>query len=90
MEEDIKILEELRKELGLYANEKQVKQGIALEHLIKAYKEKEEENKKLKTEKISYLKELEDRENKMWQLKSQIQDLENECVSLHELIDEEM
>lgn len=45
MEEDIDILKELRKELGLYANKNKIKQGIALEHLIKAYKELEEENR---------------------------------------------
>lgn len=33
---------------------------------------------------------LKEKDNKIWQLKSQIQDLENECISLHELIDEEM
>lgn len=45
MEQDIDDLEELRKELGLYANKNKIRQGIALEHLLKAYKELEEENK---------------------------------------------
>ena len=44
MEQDIDDLEELRKELGLYANKNKIRQGIALEHLLKAYKELEEEN----------------------------------------------
>ena len=39
MEQDIDDLKELRKELGLYADKNKIKQGIALEHLIKAYKE---------------------------------------------------
>lgn len=39
MEQDIDVLKELRKELGLYADKNKIKQGIALEHLIKAYKE---------------------------------------------------
>ena len=43
---------------------------------------------------IARIKELEEeilnKENKIWQLKETIQDLENECISLHELIDEEM
>lgn len=38
----------------------------------------------------SQQKEIENKDNKIWQLKSQIQDLENECISLHELIDEGM
>ncbi|MGN1297365.1 MAG: hypothetical protein ACI4VH_02895 [Clostridia bacterium] len=42
MEEDTKDLKELRKELGLCADGSKIKQGIALEHLIKAYKELEE------------------------------------------------
>lgn len=41
MEEDIKILEELRKELGLSADANKIKQGQALENLIKTYKELE-------------------------------------------------
>ena len=41
MEEDIKILEELRKELGLYANGEKIKQGQSLENLLKAYKQDE-------------------------------------------------
>lgn len=41
MQEDIKILEELRKELGLFADGNKIKQGQSIEHLIKAYKEKE-------------------------------------------------
>lgn len=61
-EEDIKILEDLRKELGLHTDGNKIKQGIALEHLIKAYKELEESNQekvKMLTEqnrnlKISY------------------------------------
>lgn len=64
MEEDIKILEELRKELGLYANEKQVKQGIALEHLIKAYKELEENNSLLIQQNITYKRNIHDLKNK--------------------------
>lgn len=47
MEEDIKILEELRKKLGLYANGEKIKQGQALENLIKGYREKEESEKYL-------------------------------------------
>lgn len=43
MEQDIDVLKELRKELGLYADKNKIKQGIALEHLIKAYKELEKE-----------------------------------------------
>lgn len=43
MEEDIKILEELRKELELYADGNKIRQGLALEHLLKAYKESKEE-----------------------------------------------
>ncbi len=43
---------------------------------------------------VERIKELEEeianKENKTRQLKETIQDLENECVSLHELIDEEM
>lgn len=37
MEEDIKILEELRKELGLSADGNKIKQGQALENLIEKY-----------------------------------------------------
>ena len=48
MEENIKILEELRKKLGLYANGENIKQGQALENLIKGYRELEKENKQLK------------------------------------------
>lgn len=43
MKEDIKILEELRKKLGLYANGEKIKQGQALENLIKGYRELEKE-----------------------------------------------
>ena len=43
---------------------------------------------------LARIKELEEelvnKENKIWKLKETIQDLENECISLHELIDEEM
>lgn len=43
---------------------------------------------------VERIKELEEelvnKENKIWKLKETIQDLENECISLHELIDEEM
>lgn len=43
---------------------------------------------------LARIQELEEeilnKENKIWQLKETIQDLENECISLHELIDEEM
>ena len=38
----IKILEELRKELGLYADGEKIKQGQALENLLQAYKQDEE------------------------------------------------
>lgn len=49
------------------------------------------ENVKKLQAKIKELeKELNNKENKIWQLKETIQDLENECISLHELIDEEM
>lgn len=74
MEEDIKILENLidiaEIVLPKYSTAKikyciSEEQKIAIKHLVKAYKELEEENKKLKIEKISYLKELEDKENKI-------------------------
>lgn len=72
MEENIKILEELQKELSLYADGKKIRQGIALEHLLKAYKELEykynralsdlvqesHKNKKLKEEKGWLLEEV--------------------------------
>ena len=61
MEEDIKIIEELRRELGLYAEGEKIKVGMAIEHLLKEYKKlvtktkkqnerskrQQEENKKL-------------------------------------------
>lgn len=42
---DIKILEELRHELGLYANGEKVRQGQAIENLIQRNKELEMQNK---------------------------------------------
>lgn len=48
MEEVIKILEKLRKELGLYADGNKVKQGKAIENLIKRNKELEEQNSMLR------------------------------------------
>lgn len=43
IEEDIKIVEEIRKNLGLYADGIKVRQGIAIENLLKEYKK----NKKI-------------------------------------------
>lgn len=62
-EQDIDDLEELRKELGLHTDGNKIKQGIALEHLIKAYKELkeiEENHRKENGELRERVKELEE------------------------------
>lgn len=63
MEEDIKILEEWLKELNEIFNKTHInntKERKALEHLIKSYKELEEENKKNSISIICLQEELED------------------------------
>ena len=74
IEKDIKRCEELIR--PEHANWIGISNQLAIAHLIEKIKELEEEN--------------ENKENKIWQLKETIQNLENECISLHELIDEEM
>ena len=51
MEDKLKELEELRKELGLYVDGEKIKQGQALENLLQAYKQDE----KMIEEMASYL-----------------------------------
>lgn len=76
---------------------------IAIENLLNKLEENENQDYTLiymkgyadaKEKYRARIKELEEelnnKENKIWQLKETIQDLENECISLHELIDEEM
>lgn len=74
MEEDIKRCKKLTEPQN--ANWIGISNQLAIAHLIERIKDLEEE--------------IANKENKIWQLKETIQDLENECVSLHELIDEEM
>ena len=74
IKKDIKRCEQLIK--PEHANWIGISNQLAIAHLIEKIKELEEEN--------------ENKENKIWQLKETIQNLENECISLHELIDEEM
>lgn len=52
MEKDIKILEDLAKILDRTCENNNCEQSRAIEHLIKAYKELEEENKRLKASHI--------------------------------------
>lgn len=89
MEEDIKILEEfldlartrdykgnLTGSFDEFELEVEEKEYKAIENLLTRYKQLEEENNKKSIQ--------------IRQLKSDIQDLENECIALHNLIDEEM
>lgn len=73
---DIKILEELRKELELYADGNKIRQGLALEHLLKAYKESKEENKKWE----KYC--TEDLEKQITELNNKIFELEHNSISV--------
>lgn len=84
MKEDIKNLEEIinlcKEEIN--NNDKNITATLDLEdlkslmNLLTGYKQLEEENNKKSIQ--------------IRQLKSDIQDLENECIALHNLIDEEM
>ena len=69
--------------------ERGIEHKVVLE-LLQKYKEylaeREADKKRIK----ELEEELVNKENKIWKLKETIQDLENECISLHELIDEEM
>ena len=97
IEEDIKILNNLKGYLNkliyegqhkifyndLGYDEKTIDCINALEHILAERKQDKARIKELEEEIVN-------KENKIWQLKETIQDLENECISLHELIDEEM
>lgn len=74
IEDDIKRCEQLTK--PEHANWIGISNQMAITDVLARIKELEEE--------------LNNKENKICQLKETIQDLENECISLHELIDEEM
>ncbi len=97
IEEDVKILNNLERYLNILIyegqhkifyndlgyDEKTIDCINALEHILLERKQDKAIIKELEEEIVN-------KENKIWQLKETIQDLENECVSLHELIDEEM
>ena len=55
----------------------------AIETVLSMLKEKDKEIEILQ-------RENEDKSNKIWKLQENVQNLENECISLHQLIDEEM
>lgn len=61
MEEDIKILKELRKKLGLYANRNKVKQGIAIENILAELEKKDRQIIKLKNNNQNLLRKLRNR-----------------------------
>lgn len=60
---DIEILEELRHELGLYANGEKVRQGQAIENLIQRNKDLEQIEKEHKEENGRLREELDNKEN---------------------------
>ena len=89
LEEDIKFIKEMIKEYKTFGDldnpdyEETNRIYNAIEHILAERKQDKARIQELEEEKLN-------KENKIWQLKETIQDLENECISLHELIDEEM
>ena len=92
MEEDIKILKELRKELGLYANGEKIKQGQAIENkevedalymlLHCSLKDKEYETQKWQFKTVyNYIEQLEkENENLVLNALNSKKYIDNECI----------
>ena len=86
IEEDIKMMYhiiEFYKRLDTMHGNDKCKEIKAIENILAKQEADKKRIKKLEEELVN-------KENKIWKLKETIQDLENECISLHELIDEEM
>ena len=89
IEEDIKFIDEMVKEYNTFGDldnpdyEDTNRIYNAIEHILAERKQDKARIQELEEEILN-------KENKIWQLKETTQDLENECISLHELIDEEM
>lgn len=87
IEEDVK--RQTKNTINYYKDLEKIEE-IPIDILRAMYKDVLAERKQDKARIQELEEEILNKENKIWQLKETIQDLENECISLHELIDEEM